>query len=186
MSRLGKKPIKVPKTIEAEIKGNILRLKGPKGEVEYKIPAGIKLAKEENLLKVIASSKKRGERVAYGLARATIANLIKGINKGFVKKLELFGVGYTAKLEGENLILTLGYSHPITIKKPEGVEIKTEKNELSILGIDRQKVGQFAAEIHDLKRAEPYKGKGFKYVDEVIRRKVGKAALKTEGEVVSK
>lgn len=186
MSRLGKKPIKIPKTVQAKLKDNILGLKGPQGEVEYKIPAAIKLEKDENMLKVVASSKKRGERVAYGLARATIANLIKGINQGFVKKLELFGVGYTAKLEGENLVLTLGYSHPIIIKKPKGIAIKVEKNELSISGIDRQKVGQLAAEIHDLKRAEPYKGKGFKYTDEVIRRKVGKAALKTEGEAVTK
>lgn len=186
MSRLGKKPIKIPEAVEIEFSDEILKLKGQKGELKYKIPAGIKLKKEEDKLIVVSSGKRRGDRIIYGLARATIANMVKGVNAGFKKRLELFGVGYTANLEADDLVLTLGYSHPVKIQKPEGIDIEIKKNELTISGINRESVGQFAAKIHDLKRAEPYKGKGFKYTNEVIRRKVGKAALKTEGEAGTK
>ncbi|MCX6811862.1 MAG: 50S ribosomal protein L6 [Candidatus Berkelbacteria bacterium] len=184
MSRLGKKPIKIPGGIEIKIQDKVLKFKGSKGEVDYSLPRGVKVEKEGDKLNVISSRKRKQDRIIYGLTRATIANIIKGVNKGFRKRLELFGVGYTAQVEGDNLVLTLGYSHPVKIKKPEGIEIEIKKNEMAISGIDCEKVGQFAAYIHDLKRAEPYKGKGFKYANEVIRRKVGKAALKTEEEVV--
>lgn len=186
MSRLGKKPIKIPEGVEVTIEKETLGFKGPKGEVKYNLPAGIKVKKSEDKLNLASSRKRRQERVIYGLTRATVANIIKGIYRGFKKRLELFGVGYSAKLEGEDLILALGYSHPVKLKKPEGIEIDISKNEIEISGIDREKVGQFAALIHDLKRAEPYKGKGFKYTDEVVRRKVGKTALKTEGESATK
>jgi large subunit ribosomal protein L6 len=186
MSRLGKKPIKIPEDVKLSIKDGVLEFKGPKGEVKYILAAGIKVKMSEDKLNLVSSRKKRQERVIYGLTRATIANIIQGIYRGFKKRLELFGVGYSAKLEGENLVLALGYSHPVKLKKPEGIEIDISKNEIEISGIDREKVGQFAALIHDLKRAEPYKGKGFKYFNEVIRRKVGKTALKTEGESAAK
>lgn len=186
MSRLGKKPIKIPEGVKLTIKDGVLEFKGPKGEVKYNLPAGIKVEMVEDKLNLVSSRKKRQERVIYGLTRATVANIIKGVYLGFKKRLELFGVGYSAKLEGEDLTLALGYSHPVKLKKPEGIEIDISKNEIEISGIDRESVGQFAALIHDLKRAEPYKGKGFKYTDEVVRRKVGKTALKTEGESAAK
>jgi large subunit ribosomal protein L6 len=163
-----------------------VEIKGPKGDVKYDLPTGIKMEKTENELKLISSRRKRQERISYGLARATIANMIKGVFRGFKKRLELFGVGYSTKLEGDDFQLALGFSHPVILKKPDGIEIEISKNEIEISGIDREKVGQFAALVRDLKRAEPYKGKGFKYTDEVIRRKVGKAALKNEGEAAAK
>lgn len=180
MSRLGKKPIKIPEGVTAEISGGILRLKGQKGEVQYKILPKIEIKIDEGELTISSPRRKRQERINFGLTRAKIANLIKGINRGFKKRLELFGVGYTAGIEGDEVVFSLGCSHPIKIKKPEGIEIEIAKNEITVSGTDRELVGQFSAQIHDLKRAEPYKGKGFKYNNEVIRRKVGKAALKAE------
>ncbi|MBU2595891.1 50S ribosomal protein L6 [Patescibacteria group bacterium] len=186
MSRLGKKPIKIPEVVEAKIKGKILKLKGPKGGTEYKIPEGIKLEEDGDSIRVISLRQKKEDRITYGLSRAAISNKVRGVYKGFKKELELFGVGFSANLEKDELVLTVGYSHPVKIKKPSRVEIKINKNELKISGIDRGEVGQFAAKIHDLKRAEPYKGKGFKYKDEIIKRKVGKTALKAEGETAAK
>jgi large subunit ribosomal protein L6 len=186
MSRLGKKPIKIPEDVAVKIQDNILTFKGPKGEIKYNLPTAIKIKVSEDELNLVSSIKKRQERVIYGLTRAAIANIVRGISRGFKKRLVLFGVGYSVKLEGEDLILALGYSHPVKLKKPEGIEIKIAKNDIEISGINREKVGQFAACIRDLKRPEPYKGKGFKYFNEVIRRKVGKTALKTEGEAAAK
>jgi|SRR3989304_3461498 len=185
MSRLGKKIIKI-KDVEAKIDGSILRLKGAKGEAEFKIPRGIRLEQSEDSIRLISSNQKKEGRITYGLSRATIANKVRGVSKGFKKELELFGVGFNANKEGEELVLNIGYSHPVKLKIPVGVEIDINKNELSISGIDRGEVGQFAAKIHDLKRAEPYKGKGFRYKNEIIKRKVGKAALKNEGESTAK
>lgn len=185
MSRLGKKIIKI-KDVEAKIDGLILKLKGAKGEAEFKIPRGIKLEQGEDSIKLISQNKKKEGRIIYGLSRAILANKVRGVSKGFKKELELFGVGFNANVEGDELVLNIGYSHPVKIKVPAGVEIDINKNELNISGIDRGEVGQFAAKIHDLKRAEPYKGKGFRYKDEVIKRKIGKAALKTEGEPSAK
>lgn len=182
MSRLGKKPIKIPEEVKLEISGSLLKFSGPKGRAELELPKNIEVKIENDKLQLISLRKRKMQRILYGVTRSKVANIIKGLNKGFKKKLELFGVGYTANIEGENMKLTLGYSHPVLIKKPEGVEVEIKKNEIEIYGTDKEKVGQFAAQIRDLKRAEPYKGKGFKYSDEVIRRKVGKAALKTEGE----
>ena len=182
MSRLGKKPIIIPGEVQIETTESILKIKGPKGEIEYQIPRGIKIEKNEQELQLLSSRRRKEERINFGLARATLANIVRGVSRGFKKRLALFGVGYTISAEGENLNLTLGYSHPIIIKRPEGIEVEIKKNEILIAGSDRQKVGQFAASLRDLRRAEPYKGKGFRYVDEVVRRKVGKAALKTEGE----
>lgn len=161
-------------------------IKGPKGEVEYQIPRAIKIEKNGKELQLLSSRKRKEERVNFGLARATLANIVKGVSRGFKKRLELFGVGYTMLLEGDDLKLTLGYSHPIIIKKPKELEVEIKKNEILIQGSNRQKVGQFAASLRDLRRAEPYKGKGFKYHNEIIRRKVGKAALKAEGETLGK
>ena len=182
MSRLGKKPIKIPHEVQIKMTESALVIKGPKGEIKYQIPRGIKIEKNENELQLLSSRRRKEERVNFGLTRATLANIVKGVSRGFKKRLELFGVGYTMLLEGDNLKLTLGYSHPIIIKKPADLEVEIQKNEILILGVDRQKVGQFTATIRDMRRAEPYKGKGFKYHHEIIRRKVGKAALKTEGE----
>lgn len=184
MSRLGKKPIKIPKEVQLKITESLLVIKGPKGEAEYQIPRAIKIEKNKDELQLLSSRKRKEERVNFGLARATLANIVKGVSRGFKKRLELFGVGYMMLLERDNLKLTLGYSHPIIIKKPKELEVEIKKNEILIQGVDCQKVGQFAATIRDLRRAEPYKGKGFKYVNEAVRRKVGKAALKVEGEAV--
>ncbi len=152
------------------------------GSDHYLFHKIIQEPKEENYLRVSSPRKRKQERITFGRTRAEIANIIRGVYKGFKKRLELFGVGYSVKIEGEKIIMALGYSHPILLDKPKDIVLEINKNEILISGINKENVGQFAAHIHDLKRAEPYKGKGFRYTDEVIKRKVGKAALKTESE----
>jgi large subunit ribosomal protein L6 len=182
MSRLGKKPIRIPEGVEAKVENGKVWVKGPKGEVEYQLPAIVSAELNEDILKLTSVVRRKEQRITYGLARATIANMVKGVSKGFKKTLELTGVGYTVSMEGEDLKVNLGYSHPMIIKKPEDLEIEVKKNTITVKGIDKEKVGKIAAEIRSLRKVEPYKGKGLRYIDEVVRRKVGKAALKTEGE----
>lgn len=182
MSRLGKKPIKIPDNVEIIISKKCIKAKGPKGEIEYQIPPRIEVDKKDGKIIVQSPIRKKTERTKYGLARASIANIIKGVNKGFRKKMEINGVGYNIVLEGDKLKLNLGYSHPVNLTVPEGLGVDIKKNNITISGIDKNKVGQFASIIRKQRSVEPYKGKGIKYKNEVVVRKVGKAALKAEGE----
>ncbi|HSX15052.1 MAG TPA: 50S ribosomal protein L6 [Candidatus Saccharimonadales bacterium] len=178
MSRIGKSPINVPAGVEVEIDASVVHVKGPKGSLEQTILTGLKVEQTESQIQV---SIKRGHNEAqayFGLMRTLIANMVSGVESGFERKLEINGVGYRANVAGEVLNLTLGFSHPIEVKLPAGITASVEKNVVTISGYDKQLVGQVAANIRSLKKPEPYKGKGIKYVEETIRRKAGKAATK--------
>ncbi len=180
MSRIGKQPIDIPEGVEIKIDGDLIIVKGPKGELQNKIRSEIKVEvkDKEVILKPVKFYK--GTQALWGTYRSLVANMIEGTTKGFEKVLEIEGVGYKANLEGKDLVLNLGYSHPIKIKSPEGIEFKVEKNVVTVSGIDKQLVGQVAAEIRGKRKPEPYKGKGVRYQGEVVRRKAGKKAVGTE------
>ncbi len=180
MSRVGKKPINIPDKVEVSIDGQTVTVKGPKGELTQKINPLVSIALvEEDGTKAISVSVKneedKNERSQWGTARSVIANMVQGVSEGFQKQLEVNGVGYRVALSGKKLTLNVGFSHPVDIQLPEGVDGSVENNVITISGADRQLVGQVAAEIRKIRKPEPYKGKGIKYVDEVIRRKAGKA-----------
>ena len=174
MSRIGKLPINIPSGLEVKIKGKLVSVKGPLGKLEYEIPEQITIEQEDNSLTLKRPSDHRVDRAMHGLARALVANMVTGVSKGFEKKLIVEGVGYKAAAKGDLLVLNLGYSHPIELSMPEGVSFKVEKNTITLQGIDKQRIGQTAAEIRSLRKVEPYKGKGIRYSDEHVRRKVGK------------
>jgi len=176
MSKIGKKPIDIPAGIVVSADGNNVIVKGPKGELSVVIDSIIQIDIKDN--QIILSPKKEIKKAnaIWGLSRSLVANMIYGVEKGYEKELELQGVGYKVAQKGNDLDLNLGFSHPINFKAPEGIEFKVEKNKIAILGIDKQLVGQVAADIRSLKKPEPYKGKGIRYVGEQVRRKVGKKA----------
>lgn len=176
MSRIGKKPIEISEGTTVEINGRNIKVKGPKGELSFDCHSKIEVKKEENRIIVKPRGEDKLARSLHGLSRRLVANMIEGVTKGFEKKLEIKGVGYRAVIQDNKLILTVGYSHPIEIKAPEGINFQVQKNIIIISGIDKQLVGQVAAEIRAVRKPEPYKGKGIKYLDEVIHRKAGKAA----------
>ena len=177
MSRLGKTPIELPKGVEVKVTDAVLEVKGPKGTLNRDLPLGIDVKVEENLLKVTFDEKSSLDKAWYGLYRALINNMVIGVSAGFEKKLSLIGVGYRAALKGSKIELALGYSNPRQLDLPEGLKVDIEKNTLiTISGLDKHAVGQFAANIRSLRPPEPYKGKGVRYVDEYVRRKAGKAA----------
>jgi len=179
MSRIGKQPITIPEGVEVKIDDNVVTVKGPKGELKQKIHKWVNIEQKENELSVsVKNDQIKQQKSLWGLFRRLIANMIIGVTEGFSKQLEVNGVGYKVTVQGKVLNLQLGYSHPIEYKFPEGIEITAEKNVITVSGSDKQKVGQTAAEIRSLRKPEPYKGKGIKYMDETIRRKVGKAAAK--------
>ncbi|HFC76625.1 MAG TPA: 50S ribosomal protein L6 [Candidatus Moranbacteria bacterium] len=180
MSRIGKKPIEIPEGIKIEIKDNKMSVSGPKGKLEMTIVYEIKVEIKDNL--VYTSRKQKTKRAAamWGTTSRLISNMIKGVSEGFEKTLELNGVGFRMALKGKQIDMALGFSHPVEVDIPEGLEVKIDKNNLIVSGIDKQAVGQFAAEIRALKPVEPYKGKGFKYSDEIVRRKEGKKAVASE------
>ncbi len=180
MSRIGKKTIEIPQGVEVKLSKREIKVKGPKGELTRLIPLELEVSLEEKELKVSPRKKTKNSAALWGLWRSLISNMIEGVTEGFEKKLEVNGVGYRANLEGKKLVLHLGFSHPVEIEAPEGIEFKVERNLISVSGIDKQLVGQIAAKIRSKKKPEPYKGKGIKYVDEVIRRKAGKKAVGTE------
>ena len=180
MSRIGKQPIQIPENIEVKIIQDEIKVKGPKGELSQSIPSQIKLVLEEQELKVIPQGKSKNTPALWGLFRSLIFNMVQGVSQGFEKKLEIEGVGYRASLQDNKLVLSLGFSHPIEIEAPEGIEFKVDKNIITVSGIDKQLVGQLAAKIRDQRKPEPYKGKGIHYLGEVIRRKAGKKAVGTE------
>jgi large subunit ribosomal protein L6 len=185
MSRIGKKPIIIPKDVEVKIEDDEIMVKGPKGELRRAIFPEIKIELKDLLdkeRKLVLSIKKRTKksRAFWGLLRTLIFNMIEGVTKGFEKQLEIQGVGYRASLQGNVLVLNIGFSHPVEIKAPEGVEFKVEKNIITVFGLDKQLVGQTAAKIRAQKKPEPYKGKGIRYLGEVVRRKAGKKTTSTE------
>ena len=182
MSRIGKKPIPIPQGVEVKEENGKIRVKGPKGELDRAVNPEIKVSLQDNQILFSVQKEGKNAKALWGLNRALVANMVRGVSEGFEKKLEIEGVGYKARMEGNNLILEVGFSHPVKIEPPEGITISVEKNIITISGIDREKVGQIAAKIRRVKPPEPYKGKGIRYEGEQIRRKVGKKAAAAEGE----
>ncbi len=179
MSRVGKKPIQIPEKVTVTISGNLVTVKGPKGELRNEFPGSVTVAQEDGQITVVRSSDDKNIRALHGLTRALINNMIIGVTKGFSKTLDLVGVGYKVEQKEKNILLSLGYSHPIYFMPPDNVEIKVNTpTQMVISGIEKYSVGQIAAKIRSFKLPEPYKGKGIKYSDEVIRRKAGKTAGK--------
>ena len=178
MSRIGKKPIAIPAGVEVKLNGTEMTVKGPKGELKADLRPEMEIVIENGEINVKRPNDDQLNRSLHGLTRTLISNMVVGVTDGFKKELEVNGVGYKASKAGNVLTLNLGYSHPVEMTDPEGIESKVEGNKITVTGIDKEKVGQYAAEIRDKRRPEPYKGKGIKYADEVIRRKVGKTGKK--------
>ena len=180
MSRIGKLPIEIPAGVDIKLaEGNLLTVKGPLGTLERKLADDMNIAIEAGQVVVTRPSDLKRHRALHGLTRTLIFNMVEGVTKGYAKVLEINGVGYRAAKQGKKLVLTLGYSHPVEMLDPEGIETVLEgQNKITVKGIDKEKVGQFAAEIRTKRPPEPYKGKGIKYADEHIRRKVGKTGKK--------
>ncbi|MFY9655136.1 MAG: 50S ribosomal protein L6 [Methylocystis sp.] len=175
MSRIGKKPVAVPAGVTAKVDGQLVTVKGAKGQLEFLVPDDVSVAQDDNAIMVDPRNDTKRARALWGTARARVNNIVVGVTKGFEKKLEITGVGYRAAVQGKNLQLALGYSHDVNYPIPAGITITTPKpTEITINGIDKQQVGQVAAEIRAVRGPEPYKGKGVKYVDEFIFRKEGK------------
>jgi large subunit ribosomal protein L6 len=180
MSRIGRKEIPLPKGVEVRQEGDSVLVKGPKGTLKTAITPGIAVKIENNVVQFSRGNDERQNRANHGLMRALVANNVVGVTQGFKKELDIIGVGYRAEVKGREVVFQLGYSHPIRFPIPQGIEIQVDakSGHIVITGIDKQKVGQTAAEIRALRQPDPYKGKGIKYSDEVIRRKAGKAAGK--------
>ncbi len=180
MSRIGKMPIPVPDGVSVEIKeGNLVTVKGPKGTLERALPAEMILEQKDGKITVSRPNDQKRMRSMHGLTRTLLNNMVVGVHEGYKKELEVNGVGYRAAKQGKKLVLNLGYSHPVEMEDPDGIETAVEGNKISVSGISKEKVGQYAAEIRGKRPPEPYKGKGIKYTDEVIRRKVGKTGAKS-------
>jgi large subunit ribosomal protein L6 len=177
VSRIGKQPIPVPSGVEVKIEGSEVTVKGPKGTLSQTFQSDIEIALEDGVVYVRRPSDERRHRSLHGLTRTLVANMVAGVSEGFEKKLEIVGVGYRAQLKGTDLDLSLGLSHPMVVKAEEGITFEVPApNRISVKGIDKQRVGQIAAEIRKIRPPEPYKGKGIRYAGEHVRRKVGKAA----------
>ena len=175
MSRVGKKPVPVPSGVTANVEGQTVKVKGPKGALQLVLHNDVVATLEQGAIKVDPRAETKRARALWGTSRTLVANLIAGVTKGFERRLEITGVGYRAAVQGKNLQIALGYSHDIVYPIPEGITIAAPKpTEIVVTGIDRQKVGQVAAEIRDFRKPEPYKGKGIKYAGEFIFRKEGK------------
>ncbi|MCA9671267.1 MAG: 50S ribosomal protein L6 [Myxococcales bacterium] len=175
MSRIGKLAIDVPPKVEVKVQGGEITVKGPKGTLTRAVPPDVDIQVESGKLQVNRQSESRRGRAMHGLARALLANMVTGVSTGFTRVLEINGVGYRADVKGRMLNLSLGYSHPIEVLLPEGIDAKVEKNQIQLSGYDKEALGQLAAVIRGQRPPEPYKGKGIKYIEEHIRRKVGKA-----------
>ena len=176
MSRIGRLPITVPSGVELKVDGQDVTAKGPKGELSLTVAAPITVAVEESTLTVSRPNDERESRSLHGLTRSLIDNMITGVTQGYEKKLEIHGTGYRVQAKGANLELALGFSHPVSVEAPAGITLTVEgNNKITVAGIDKQQVGEVAANIRKLRKTEPYKGKGIRYAGENIRRKVGKA-----------
>jgi large subunit ribosomal protein L6 len=180
MSRIGRLPVAIPAGVTVDVKeGNVVTVKGPKGTLERALPTEMEIKVEDGNVVVSRPNDLKKMKSLHGLTRSLIHNMVVGVSEGYTKVLEINGVGYRANKQGSKLNLALGYSHPVEMVDPEGITTTVEgTNKIIVSGIDKEKVGQFAAEIRDKRRPEPYKGKGIKYADEVIRRKVGKTGKK--------
>lgn len=175
MTRIGKQPIDIPKGVEVKIEEKHVFVKGPKGNLDFDFHRRVNFEIKDNQLLVSANrSEEKRSRELWGLSRVLISNMVKGVTEGFSKQLEINGVGYKASAAGKKLTINAGYSHPVIMEAPEGIDISVEKNIIKISGIDKQQVGQFATQVREVRKPEPYKGKGIKYIEEVIRRKAGK------------
>jgi len=181
MSRLGKLPIILPQGTQAKVEDGFIVVKGPKGELKEKLNDLVKVNIDDKEIKVaVANPKAKKDKAFWGLYRSLINNMVIGVNEGYEKKLEINGVGFKASVTGNKLVLNVGYSHPVEYNLPEGINANVEDKIITISGIDKQLVGEVAAQIRKVRKPEPYKGKGIKYIDEIIRRKVGKTAVKSE------
>ncbi len=179
MSRIGKKPISLPAGVKVTVDGDTVTVQGSKGTLVQTLPEGITINQEDNQLVVQRANDSKQTRAFHGLTRALIANMVEGVTNGFEKKLELVGVGYRAQMQGKKLVISIGFSHPVEVDAPEGIEFEVPApTRITIKGIDKQLVGNTAAHIRAIRKPEPYKGKGIKYENEFIRRKAGKAGGK--------
>jgi large subunit ribosomal protein L6 len=179
MSRIGKKPIELPAKVEVTIDGQKVFVKGPKGELSRVLPEGVKIDKDGTTLSVTRVNESRMARQRHGLCRTLVSNMVDGVSQGFQKKLEIQGVGYRAQVQGSNLILNVGYSKPVEIIPPAGIQMAVEgTTNVTVSGIDKELVGNTAARIRDVRPPEVYKGKGIRYAGEVVRRKAGKSGKK--------
>ena len=176
MSRIGKQPIEMPAGVNADVKKNLVTVKGPKGELSHSVNEGITVKVEDNALLVTRSDDSKSQRALHGLTRSLINNMVIGCSEGYSRTLEIQGVGYSVELRGQKLLFALGYSHQILMDAPDGISFEVGKgNIITVSGIDKQKVGAVAAKIRSLRPPEPYKGKGVRYQNENVRRKAGKA-----------
>ena len=181
MSRIGKNPITIPSGVQITLTNTEIKVKGPKGELTQALHRLVKVEQNDQVLTVsVKNELDKAQRALWGLYRSLIQNMVLGVSEGYKKELEINGVGYKAEVRGKVLVLNVGYSHPVEFKIPEGIAIEVNKNVITITGIDKQFVGEIAANIRKVRKPEPYNGKGIKYLDEVIKRKVGKTAGKTE------
>ena len=178
MSRVGKKPIPIPKDVKIDRKDELLTVKGPKGALSLEIHPRVDIKTDNDQIVVFVNDGKKGSKPLHGLFRSLINNLVTGVTQGFAKVLEIVGVGYRAELSGKTVTFHLGYSHPIHFELPEGIDAKIDRTRITLNGIDKELLGKTAAKIRGLRKPEPYKGKGIRYVDEIIRRKAGKAGAK--------
>ena len=177
MSRIGKKPIPIPDGVKVQIDGDVVRAEGPKGKLSQPIPAGLSAKIENNQLVISRSGEDRKVRALHGLARALMFNMVTGVKDGFERKLEIVGIGYRAQLQGRVITLALGYSHPVLFPLPEGVTAEIDRQvSITLRGADKAVLGQTAAKLRALREPDPYKGKGIRYANEVVRKKVGKKA----------
>ena len=177
MSRIGKKPIPIPDKVQVTIDGSLVTVKGPKGELSHRFPVDMTIKQQDGQIVVERPTDQKRHRALHGMTRALIANMVSGVSEGFEKVLEIVGVGYRAEMQGQTLVMHLGYSHPIEVQPPQDVEFVVEERGriVRVRGIDKQVVGQIAANIRKLRPPEPYKGKGVRYQGEYVRRKAGKA-----------
>ena len=176
MSRVGKRPVSIPSGVEVTVTGDRVAVKGPKGQLIDEIPAVISVSVSDGRVNFERPDERKPTRALHGLARALVANMVKGVTDEFVKELEIQGVGYRAEAPGKKLVLSVGYSHPVEMAVPQGLQVSVENNvNVKISGMDRHQVGQFAANVRSVRPPEPYKGKGIRYRNEQVRRKVGKA-----------
>jgi large subunit ribosomal protein L6 len=181
MSRLGKLPIELPAGTQVKLENDFITVKGPKGELKIKLHDLVKVEATEKEIKLSIADQTSGkEKALWGLYRSLIKNMVVGVNEGYIKKLEINGVGYRAAVSGDKLTLNVGYSHPVVYELPTGIKAEVQANIIILNGIDKQLVGEVAAQIRKIRKPEPYKGKGIKYSDEILRRKAGKTAGKGE------
>jgi large subunit ribosomal protein L6 len=178
MSRIGKMPITVPKSVTINIDATTVTIKGPKGELSRSVPRQITVITDDSTLRVERSSDEPTHRSLHGLTRSLLANMVTGVTDGFSRRLEVNGVGYRAAVSAGNLVLQVGYSHPVLVPAPAGISFAVQGNAITVSGADKEMVGEVAAQVRRVRPPEPYKGKGIKYAEEVIRRKAGKAGAK--------